>query len=200
METTGRSWTFSFTGFTLGTSTCKPNSITCAVSMKMISTTSHTSTSGTMLISAMAGEPRNRPRPSPLELFIENAMLSLQTALGQVQELELKVFHARGEFLNGAAKDVVENIRGNGGEQADGGGDQRFGDTGRHRPQTGRAGRAQLLECVDNAPDRPEQTDEWRDPRRGCENAHVALQARQLFAHAELQSTLQGQRIRDTAA
>src|ERR1700733_15296047 len=99
MEMTGRSWTFSFTGFTLGTPTCKPNSITCAVSMKIISSASTTSTNGTMLISASAGVPRKRPRPSPLELLRENAMLPLQTSFGQVQELEHEVFHARGEFL-----------------------------------------------------------------------------------------------------
>ncbi len=54
METTGSGSAEFRTWRTLGTSTSRPNSITCAVSMKIIRTTSTTSTSGMMLISAIA--------------------------------------------------------------------------------------------------------------------------------------------------
>src|SRR5580658_9852604 len=133
--------------------------------MKMISSTSTTSTSGTMLISASEGLPRNRPRLSPLELLSENAILMspLQSTLGEVQELELEIFHARAEFLDGAAEHVVENGRGDGGKESHGSGDQGFGDARRHGSKARRASGTQLLERVDNPPYRSEQADEWRN-------------------------------------
>ena len=97
-------------------------------------------------------------------------------------------------------KDVVEDCRRDGGKQSHGGGDQGFGDAGRHGAQAGRAGGAQLLERVDDAPHRSEQADERRNRRGGGQHAHVALQARQLFTHPELQGALQRQRIGDAAA
>src|SRR5580658_11123761 len=179
--------------------------MTWAVSIKMISSTSTTSTRGTMLISASEGLPRNRPRRSPLEVFREKAMLiapslSLQGALRQIQELELKVFHARAEFLDRAAEHIVENSCWNGGKESHRGGDQGFRDAWRYGPEAGGAGGVQLLECVDDAPDGSKQADERRD-RCGCgEHVHVALQARDLFAHPELQRAFQRKRIGDAAA
>src|ERR1017187_9679123 len=73
MVTTGIScWLLSLTGRTLGTSTSMPNSRTCAVSMKMMSSTRTTSTNGVTLISERAGLPRRLARyPPPL---VEKAM------------------------------------------------------------------------------------------------------------------------------
>ena len=60
----GNSSVLSLLWRTLGTSTSRPNSMTCAVSMKITSSTITTSTSGTMLISASAP-----PLPRRLELL-----------------------------------------------------------------------------------------------------------------------------------
>jgi hypothetical protein len=68
-----------------------PNSITWAVSMKMISSTSTTSTNGVTLISDRLAPPPRRRDPNPPPPLPDNAMaLFSETALGQVQELERK--------------------------------------------------------------------------------------------------------------
>src|SRR5260370_24310962 len=115
MTTTGKSCTFSRMGLTFGTSTSRPNSITWAVSMKMISSTRTTSTSGTTLISASELTPRKRPRlPVPAELVVENAMSVIETSFHEIQELEDEIFHAGPEFLDRAPEYVVENRGGKG--------------------------------------------------------------------------------------
>src|ERR1035437_5351403 len=96
MLMTGSSSLVSLTCLTSGTLISRPNSITCAVSMKMISTTSTTSTSGTILISESAPLPapkRRRPRPLlvPLVPLTEKAMLirlALEHALDRVLQFE----------------------------------------------------------------------------------------------------------------
>src|SRR5579862_5602214 len=160
MEITGSSCTFSFTGFTFGTSISRPNSITCAVSMKIMSSTRTTSTSGTILISANEVVlPRKRPRLIPPEFPSEKAML-LHASFGKVQELEHEVFHASAEFLDGVPKEIVENGGRNGSGQSHRGGDQGFGNSRSDCAQAGRTGGTELLECIDDAPDGSKQSDE----------------------------------------
>src|SRR5690348_5218082 len=110
MLITGSTLALSRTCFTLGTSTSMPNSITCAVILKMISSTSTTSTNGVTLISESAGVPWNRRRPGappPLTLI---AMPSLPVAaFSQIQEFEREVVHARSNFLEDVAEVVIEN-------------------------------------------------------------------------------------------
>src|SRR5208283_2047365 len=140
MVTTGSSCAVSFTACTSGTSTSMPNSITWAVSMKMISSTSTTSTNGVILTSDRLASPPRRREPYPPPPLTDNAMaLVSETALGQVQELQGKVVHARAQFPDAVAEDVIGNGGWDGGEQAHGGRDQRQRDAGTHRPQTGRA-------------------------------------------------------------
>src|ERR1035437_2383235 len=153
MVTTGISCAVSFTMRTLGTSTSMPNSITWAVSMKMMSSTSTTSTKGVTLISERLAPPRLRdPNPPPLK-EIAMALLS-EGALGQVQELQRKVVHARADFADGVAEEVIENGRWDGGKKSHRSGNQRFGDAGRDRPQAGTALLSQILKRADNAHDR----------------------------------------------
>src|SRR5260370_40169113 len=100
-------------GLTFGTSTSSPNSITCAVSMKIMSSTRTTSTSGTTLISASELTPRKRPRfPAPTELVVENAISVAETSLHGIEEIEGEMFHAGAEFLERAPKSAVENADG----------------------------------------------------------------------------------------
>src|ERR1019366_6100292 len=110
MVTTGRSCALSFTACTLGTSTSMPKSITWAVSMKMISSTSTTSTNGVTLISERLAPPRLRfPDPPPL---MQIAILSLsEAAFGQVENLQREIVHARADLAYAVAEEVIENRR-----------------------------------------------------------------------------------------
>src|SRR5579864_3126748 len=184
MEITGSSCTFSLTGLTLGTSISRPNSITCAVSMKMMSKTRTTSTNGTILISASEVVPRNRPRLIPPEEVPSEKAMLLHASFGEVQELEHEVFHARGKLLDGVPEQIVEYRCWNSGGQTHRGGDQGLGNSRRNRAQAGCSGVSELLEGVDNAPDGAEQSDEGRD--RGCRGKqwHVAFEPGDLLAHA----------------
>src|SRR5271157_10889 len=157
MVTTGSSCAVSFTACTLGTSTSMPNSITWAVSMKMIRSTSTTSTNGVTLISDRLPPPPRRLDPYPPPPLTEIAMALLsETALGHVQELHGKVVHARADLPNPVAKNIIENRRGDGGRQARRRGNQRFRNARRHRAQAGRAHLSQLVKRADDAQHRAE--------------------------------------------
>src|ERR1035438_5085154 len=199
MVTTGMACAVSFTIRTLGTSTSMPNSITWAVSMKIMSRTSTTSTKGVTLISERAAPPRLRePNPPPL---IEIAMASLsEAAIGQVEELQREVVHARADLADGGAEEVVENGRGDGRKKAHRRGNQGFPDAGPHRPQAGAALLAQVLKLADNSHDRAQQADEWRHRSRGRQPVHVALQFSELFADAQLQGALDRCSVRHLSA
>src|ERR1043165_2162005 len=136
MVTTGRSWAVSFVSLTFGTSTCSPYSITCAVSMKMISNTSTTSTNGVTLISdSICPPPRRRdPKPPPLT---DNAMSLSETTFRHIEEFERKIVHARPDFADRVAEIVIENRRRDGREKPDGGRDERLRDAGSHRLEAG---------------------------------------------------------------
>src|SRR5579872_2099002 len=126
---TGSSFAVSFTAATLGTSTSMPNSMTWAVNMKMMSSTSTTSTNGVTLISARLPVPALRLRdPNPLPPLTESAMLISETALRHIQKFHREIVHAGAHLTNLLAEDVVENSGWNCGDEADGGRDQRLGN------------------------------------------------------------------------
>ena len=139
MVTTGISCALSLTVRTLGTSTSMPNSITCAVSMKMMSRTSTTSTNGVTLISAMACAAAPAATGIRRHWWRRPCATLPETALGQVEELEREIVHAGAQFADQVAEVVIEDGRGDGGEQADRGGDQRLGDAGRDGLEAGGA-------------------------------------------------------------
>src|SRR3954447_13523945 len=122
-----------------------------AATMKMISSTSITSTSGTTLISASEVDtraPRARlPRPEfpvgigwTLGTFLRFCLR--EVPFGDVQELEREIIHLRCEVLHPAGVVIVEIQRRHRGEQAGGGRDQRLGDARRDDAEAGRALRA----------------------------------------------------------
>src|SRR5207248_7998395 len=113
-----------------GRFTSTPRWIIGAVTMKMMSSTSITSTSGTTLISASELDTR-LPRPRP------GAAASCPVAtfgtLGEipfcdVQKLHREVVHFRCEDLHAIREHVVEVHRRNRRDKAEGGGDQRVGN------------------------------------------------------------------------
>ncbi len=126
-----------------GMATSMPDCSTGAVSMKMSSSTSTTSTSGVMLISASAVWVRIWP---PLRM--EKAMArrssggsSLLFAAGAaggedggvldgVEQLAAEVVHARAELAKPRGELVVADERGDGDDEAGGGGDEGLGDAG----------------------------------------------------------------------
>src|ERR1039458_2271848 len=126
--TTGICWAVSFTIRTFGTSTSMPNSITWAVSMKMISRTSTTSTNGVTLISERLDPPARLRDPYPPPLREKAMALFSAAALGEVQKLHREVVHARAQFPDAVAEVVIEDSRRDGRRQAHRRGNQRLGD------------------------------------------------------------------------
>ena len=113
-----------------GRFTSTPFCIIGAATMKMMSSTSITSTSGMTLISDSDVETR-RPRRRPV--FASGVRLMHPSALGEVpfrdvQELEREVVHLRRVDLHLRGEVVVEVDGRNRGEQAERRGDQRFGN------------------------------------------------------------------------
>src|SRR5690606_14799529 len=144
-----------------GSSICTPTVRRGAASMKMIRSTSITSTKGVTLISDIGRDARRRRRlPSPritpvpmsgrlVELprqdqgeFVGEALVHADNRLGLAVEL------------------VVEDHRRDRGEKAEAGRKQRLGDARRHHREVGRLLEGDLLEGVLDAPDRAEEADE----------------------------------------
>src|SRR5690606_38569809 len=165
----------------LGSSTGTPTVSKGAEIMKMISSTSMTSTSGVTLISDSGRffarlRPRTRPPPAPPAPMPISAPPRVDGRLGHRGAVAQTAGH-RGLQLVGEALEpagelgrvdrelVVGDIGRDGRRQADGGGEQGLGDGRRHRGQVGVAGRGDGVEGVHDAPDGAEQADEGR--RRG---------------------------------
>src|SRR5882762_4822659 len=178
-----------------------PESMTCAVIIKMMSSTSTTSTKGVTLISESAVVPWNRRRTDAPPLLTVIAIRSPSvSAFRQIEELEREVVHTGAHFLDDVAEVVVGDGRGNSREKAYGSGDQRLGNPGANGAQTGAPSRTELFKGADNAQYGSEQSDE-RAHRRGCgQPAHVAFQFGQFFAGAELQGALDRDGVVDGAA
>src|ERR1700733_5099802 len=124
-----------------------PYSTTCAVSIKMIRSTKTTSTNGVTLISDNASVPRPGRRllpfdptlmatnHSPRRLFPKTSLS--KTSLGQVDELEREVVHARSEFLQHVSEIVIEDGCRDGREEPHGSRKKRLRDSRTDRCQTG---------------------------------------------------------------
>src|SRR5579883_3230206 len=129
-----------------------PNSITCAVNMKMISNTRTTSTNGVTLISARLDEApfrRRDPNPPP---FTDIAMaLFSEGALRHVQKFHGEIVHAGAHFTNFVTEKVIKDGCGNGRHQTERSRYQGFRDSRRNRAQTGGPLSAESLESRNNA-------------------------------------------------
>src|SRR6185295_3900347 len=169
---------FSFSGIFAGEAvsgswTSTPFWSSGVTTMKMINSTRQTSTNGVTLMSPRTPTSAigccrlaNLCISSPLSLHEEVDQLR-----GGVRHLDLQALDAAGE--------VVEHPGGrNRDEQAERGGDQRFGDTRGNRADAARAGGGHALERVDDADDGAEQADERRGRRDRREGADAALEIR----------------------
>ena len=174
----------------IGRSTLTPRTIIGVITMKMISSTSTTSTSGVTLISARTcplgwrfrWPPARGPRG---QVVITRSRVPAQDRVDQLGrglvDVDGDVVEARGEV-------VVEPDRDDRDAEADGGGHQRLGDAGRHGADAAAAlGRiGQLLERGDDAADGAEQADERRRRRDRRQHRHAAAQAGELALLAAL--------------
>src|SRR5580698_6814196 len=132
-----RCWVISFTLRVFGTETSMPDCSTGAVTMKMISRTRTTSTSGVMLISA--SEVLVWPvlavkatRGLPLHRFLFGADL-----FQAVEQLAGEVVHAGAELAQRCGELVVGDDGRDSDQQTSGGGDQGFGNSRRDCAQCG---------------------------------------------------------------
>src|SRR5882757_815106 len=133
MVSTSRCWVISFTLRVFGTETSMPDCSTGAVTMKMMSSTSTTSTSGVMLISA------SEVRVWPLLAVKATCGLPLHRFLfwvdlfQAVEQFAGKVVHPGAELAERRGELVVGDDGGNGHQQTGGGGDQSFRYPGGYR-------------------------------------------------------------------
>src|ERR1700722_1079718 len=171
MVNTCRCWVISFTLRVFGTETSIPDCSTGAVTMKMMSRTRTTSTSGVMLISE--SEVRVCPELAvkatgaglPLQRVKIGLLVRLQADFFEaVEQFAGEVVHAGSKFAQRSSELVVGDHGRNGDQQAGGRGDEGLGDSRRHRPQRGRSFRAQAVEGIHDAHHGAEEADE----RRGC--------------------------------
>src|SRR6185369_1037262 len=81
-------------------------------------------------------------------------------ALHQVDEFEGEVVHACAELANLVHEVVVGDHSRDGSEQSGSGRDERLGNSRCYRSQRSRAGGAETVEGIDDAPYRAEQADE----------------------------------------
>src|ERR1700761_6546375 len=164
---TSRCCVISFTLRVFGTDTSMPDCSTGAVTMKMISSTRTTSTSGVMLISA--SEVRVWPvlavkatRGLPLHRFLFGGDL-----FQAVEQFAREVVHTRAELAKRRRKLVVGDDGGNGHQQTGGGSDQSFRHARSNGAQRSRAFRAQAMESIHDAHHSAEETNEGSDSADG---------------------------------
>src|SRR5262249_52934415 len=146
-----------------------------AVTMKITSKTSITSTSGVTLICDSTSLLR-----SPLNAIDARPLLQ-EVTFRDVEEFERKIVHLCRQHADLTSERIVRHHRRNGGEQAGCGGDQRLGNAGSDRLD-GRGLRCtQTQKRVHDAPHGPEQTDERRRAGRGGEKRQRALELGELL-------------------
>src|SRR6266702_1356106 len=143
-----------------------------AVTMKMIRRTSITSTSGVTLICDIA----ERSLLLLLPISIRPPLFAAERAMHDVQKFGREAVHLGTQHSDLVLKMVVPHDRRNGGDQADGGGDQRLGDPGCHDRQGSGTCFADSLECSHNPPDRAEQADERGSGTGGGKESEVHFQ------------------------
>src|SRR5438552_10895949 len=150
--------------------------------MKISSSTSTTSTSGMMLISA-SDAPTGRRPPAPGPTL--NAIFGRPRGLGRrprepVEQLQREPLHLRRPVLDPVDEVVVGHDRRNRRPEPRRRRDQRLGDARRHHRQARRALLADPLEGRDDPPRRAEQPDERTGTRRRGQKRQVALEPRDL--------------------
>src|SRR5512134_1595949 len=141
-----------------------------AVTMKMMRSTSITSTRGVTLISAII-------RRSPLLLPVERAIALhlVDVAFEEVDELDGEAVDPRRDRPDPVEEVVVRHDRGDRGDQPRRRGDQGLRDAGGHGGERCAPGSGDSREGIHDPPDGPEQADERRRASGGRQEGKVVL-------------------------
>src|SRR5688500_1054918 len=179
-----------------GSSTLTLCDINGAVIMKMMSSTSITSTRGVTLISAI-GPPLSLPELKAMVLLRQRDCLALAADCADSRAGGEEVVQVVGEGVELAVgdavqahEDVVREHRRNGDEQADRGHDQRLADRAGHGGDRGLARGADADQRAVDAPHGAEQADERRGRTDGGEHGQAVLEARGFAGHALAQGAV----------
>src|SRR5215217_344992 len=162
---TGLAWLGSAAAADFGRSMGTPVVIIGAATMKMMSSTSITSTIGVMLISlitAFLRLRRRRPPPPPPEAtpIPMSVAPRFELAAENGGEFVGKAFQPADQLAGIGAELVIGDNRRNGGDKADSGSEQRFGNRARHDGEAGVGRGGNGGKGIHDAPDRAEQPDE----------------------------------------
>src|SRR5262245_54118243 len=152
-----------------GSATSTPVCNNGVTTMKMMSSTKQTSTKGVTLMSLFTALTRSG-------LLCLGSMLAPLPLHEEVDELGGRVRHLELQPLELAGEVVEHPGRRNGDAEAEGGGDERLGDTGGHGAEAARAGHGDAVEGVDDADHGAEQADERGDGGDGGQRADAALE------------------------
>ena len=167
-----------------------------AATMKMISSTRMTSMNGVTLIScwtSRSSPPEREPRRIAMAFTPPRAPAERRgpvSAADHQEQLRRGVAEQRAVAADDADQMVVDHDRGDRGDEADRGGEQRLGDAGRDHREIGGVGFRDADERVHDAPHRAEQADERRG---GADRRQHADAARNLPRHRRFDA-LQPQR------
>src|SRR5713226_10604210 len=187
MVITRRLSAISLTVLVLGSSTSMPDCRMGAVIMKMISSTSTTSTKGTILMSESEVPVWRASSGMATRLLKKSVPGELSVILFDLRaHLHGEIVHARGQLLDVVQVEVVGHHRRDGCEQPGRGGDERLGNPRGHNAQAGRTGAAQAGEGVHDAPDGAEQADERRHRAGGGQPGHPLFEAADLVGGDQL--------------
>src|SRR5205823_3471466 len=169
-----------------GRSTFTPLWMRGAVTMKMMSNTSMTSTSGVTLMSVIA----LRPDPvSPPEKANSRRLLE-DVALDDVEEVGGEVAHLVLEDADPRVECVVSDQRGHRRKESHRGGDQGLADGPRHGGEIGVSHLVDVAECPHDPPHRAEEADEGRRRGGGPEERDARFQRGQFGVRGAAQGAL----------
>src|SRR5574341_2240887 len=169
-----------------GRFTSTPCWMSGAVTMKMMSSTSITSTSGVTLISLSVW------RPEPL-VPIATALPPVrpeEVAPDDVEEVVREVGHLAVEDPDLRGEVVVRDHRRDGREEPDRRGDERLADGARHRGEVRVPHPVDVMEGVHDPPDRPEEPHERRRAGGSAEERDLRLERRDLGRRRALERAL----------
>src|SRR5512145_1798741 len=143
-----------------------------AVTMKMMRSTSITSTSGVTLISLSVWRP-----PPPVDMATAlSPRRPEEVAPDDVEEVVREVGHLAVEDPDLRREVVVGDDGRDGGEEADGGGDERLADGAGDGGEVGVPHPVDVVERVHDPPDRAEEADERRGAGRRPEEGDLRLE------------------------
>src|SRR5215471_3523801 len=164
-----------------GRFTSMPRYIIGAVSMKISSSTSTTSTSGMMLISARVVPIRRPPSDGPALNAIFRGPRELRRRPAEhIQHVEGEPIHLGCPMLHTIDEVVVADDGRDGSAEACRGSDERLGDARRDDREARRSLRADPMERIHDSDDGAEQPNERACARRGREEREIALELRDL--------------------